>query len=158
MPFLHRHISNISPLLTFQKFLMLLCCKRFNSPGKKDSFKKPLLRGFRDPWRMTHVNNSHPEPPINKLLHPPRVMTRCHHCWRVIYFWPRWRFIAVLVFSLAVASRAALIGMCGPHCGGFSCRGVQALGSRALVVLAHGLSCPMACGIVPCPLRWQASA
>lgn len=49
VPFLSQHISNISPLLTFQKFIlffsagiMLLCCKRFNSPGKKDSFKKPL--------------------------------------------------------------------------------------------------------------------
>lgn len=45
--------------------IMWLCCKRFNSPGKKDLFKKYLLRGFRDPWRMTHVNNSNPERPLS---------------------------------------------------------------------------------------------
>ena len=48
--------------------------------------------------------------------------------------------MAVPIFPLAVASRAALIAMCGPHGGGFPCRGVRALGSGASVVLAHGLT------------------
>ena len=45
------------------------------------------------------------------------------------------------------------------YCGGFSCCGAQALGTWASVVVAHGLSCSMACGIFldqrsnPCPLH-----
>ena len=34
-----------------------------------------------------------------------------------------------------------------PCCGGFSCRGAQALGARAPVLVAHGLSCLVPCGI-----------
>ena len=47
------------------------------------------------------------------------------------------------------------------HCGGFSCCGAWALGTQASVVVAHGLSCSVACGIFPdqglnpCPLHWQ---
>ena len=47
------------------------------------------------------------------------------------------------------------------HCSGFSCCGAWALGAQASVVVAHGLSCSMACGIFPdqgsnlCPLHWQ---
>ena len=47
------------------------------------------------------------------------------------------------------------------HCSGFSCCGVRVLGSWASVVVAHGLSCSVACGIFPdqgsnpCPLHWQ---
>ena len=67
------------------------------------------------------------------------------------------------------------------HCCGFSCRGAQALGyigfnscgtwaQQASVVVAHGLSCPEACGILldqglldqglfdPCLLHWQADS
>ena len=62
------------------------------------------------------------------------------------------------------------------HCGGFSCCGAPALGVRVSavearrlqsagsVVVAHGLSCSMACGIFPeegsnpCPLHWQADS
>ena len=33
------------------------------------------------------------------------------------------------------------------HCGGFSCCGAQAVGAQASVVVAHGVSCSMACGI-----------
>ena len=41
------------------------------------------------------------------------------------------------------------------------CCGAQALGARASVVVAHRLSCSVACGIFPdqglnpCPLHWQ---
>ena len=48
-----------------------------------------------------------------------------------------------------------------PQCGGFSCYRARALGVRASVVAAHGLSCSMVCGIFPdqgsnpCPLHWQ---
>ena len=42
-----------------------------------------------------------------------------------------------------------LLSSCGVQascCGGFSCFGAQALGTWASVVVAHGLSCPEACG------------
>ena len=56
--------------------------------------------------------------------------------------------------ALAVLSLGARV----PHCGGFSC--AQALGARASVVAACGLSCSLACGVFPdqgsspCPLHW----
>ena len=46
--------------------------------------------------------------------------------------------------------------------GGFSCCGAQALGVWVSIVVVHGLSCPVACGVLPgqglnpCPLHWQA--
>ena len=49
-------------------------------------------------------------------------------------------------------------------CGDFSCCGAPALGAQASVVVAHGLSCPKACGIfpghrlIPCPLYGQADS
>ena len=75
-------------------------------------------------------------------------------------------------------------GVQASHCGGFSCCGARALGTRASVVAAgglsscsawalghaysavgaHGLSCSVACGIFPdqgsnpCPLHWQADS
>ena len=50
------------------------------------------------------------------------------------------------------------------HCGGFSCCGAWALGMRASVVVAHRLSCSLACEIFPdqglnlCPLHWQVNS
>ena len=47
------------------------------------------------------------------------------------------------------------------HCGGFSCFGAWALVHDGSVAVAHGLSCPAACGIFldqglnSCPLHWQ---
>ena len=46
-------------------------------------------------------------------------------------------------------------------CGGFSCCGARALGCVGSVVVANGLSCPVACeifldhGLNLCPLHWQ---
>ena len=82
--------------------------------------------------------------------------------------------------------RAGATLCCGArasHCGGFSCCGAQALGTRASqlwhagsvvvarglwsagsVVVVHGLSCSVACGIFLdqglnlCPLHWQADS
>ena len=91
-----------------------------------------------------------------------------------IYFWLCWVFIAVHGLSLAAASRGSSLLQCTQHhCSGFSCCGAQALGAQASVVaarglqsagsvvVAHGLSCSLACGIFldhcsnPCPLHWQ---
>ena len=71
------------------------------------------------------------------------------------YFWPCWVFIVVHGLLIVVASRC----------------GARALGARASVVVAHGLSscghglsCSVARGIFPdqglnpCPLHWQADS
>ena len=56
-------------------------------------------------------------------------------------FWLHWVFVAVHGLSLVVASGATLrCGAQASHCGGFSCCGARALGMRASVVVAHGLS------------------
>ena len=56
------------------------------------------------------------------------------------YFWPCWVFIAA-GFSLVVARVS--------HCSGFSCCRAQILGSTGSIVVMHGLSCSMVCGIFP---------
>ena len=58
-----------------------------------------------------------------------------------IYFWLRWVFIAVRGLSLVVARGATLCcGVRASYCGGFSCCGAWALGTRASAVGARGLS------------------
>ena len=59
----------------------------------------------------------------------------------LIYFWLCWVFVAVCGLSLVAASGATLCrGTQASYCGGFPCCGAQALGTRASVVVAHGLS------------------
>ena len=84
-----------------------------------------------------------------------------------------WVFVAVHGFSLVTAKGAALsCGAQASHCSGFSCCGAPAIGRvgfsscsmQALVVVAHELSCFVACGIFLdqksnlCPLHWQADS
>ena len=58
-----------------------------------------------------------------------------------IYFWLHWVFIAASGLSLVEASRGNLrCGTWASHCGGFSCCRSWALGVRASVVVAGGLS------------------
>ena len=71
--------------------------------------------------------------------------------------WVCWVFVAAGELFLVTASGAAL--SCGAQaspCGSRSCCGAQALGTQALylqhvdsVAAGHGLSCPVACEIVP---------
>ena len=57
------------------------------------------------------------------------------------YFWLRWVFVAALVLSLVAASGGySSCSARASHCGGFSCCGARALGVRASVVVARGLS------------------
>ena len=58
-----------------------------------------------------------------------------------IYFWLRWVFVAAHGLSLVAASGgySSLRCTCFSLCG-FSCRGAQALGARASVVVARGLT------------------
>ena len=59
----------------------------------------------------------------------------------LFYFWLHWVFVAARGLSLVAASGATLgCGARASHCGGFSCWGAQALGTRASVVVARGLS------------------
>ena len=94
-----------------------------------------------------------------------------------VYFGLHWIFVAMCRLSLVAASR----GCSSLQCAGFSLRwllllqstgsrrlGFRSCGSRALEhrlsVVAHGLSCSVACGIFPdqgsnpCPLHWQADS
>ena len=82
-----------------------------------------------------------------------------------IYFWLCWVFVSVRGLSLVAAS--------GDHsssqCAGLSLSwplSLQSTGSRCAgsVVVAHGPSCSVACGIFPdqgsnpCPMHWQADS
>ena len=82
-----------------------------------------------------------------------------------IYFWLCWVSVSVHRLSLVVASR----GYSSLRCAGFSLSWLLLLwstGSRhaGSVVVVHGLSCSVACGIFPdqgsnpCPLHWQADS
>ena len=82
-----------------------------------------------------------------------------------IYFWPRWVFISVRGPSPVAASG----GHSSPRCAGLSLSRsllLRSTGSRRAgsVIVAHGPSCSVACGIFPdqgsnpCPLHWQADS
>ena len=82
-----------------------------------------------------------------------------------IYFWLCWVFVSVRGLSLVVASR----GHSSSQCTGLSLSQpllLQSTSSRCAgsVVVAHGPSCSVACGIFPdqgsnpCPLHWQADS
>ena len=82
-----------------------------------------------------------------------------------IYFWLCWVFVSVRGLSLVVASG----GHSSSRCVDLSLSRpllLQSTGSRhaGSVVVAHGLSCSVACGILPdqgsnlCPLHWQADS
>ena len=82
-----------------------------------------------------------------------------------IYLWLCWVFVSVRGLSLVAASG----GHSSSRCAGLSLSRpllLQSTGSRRAgsVVVAHGLSCSAACGILPdqgsnlCPLHWQADS
>ena len=71
-------------------------------------------------------------------------------------------FIAVCGLSPVMASGATFhYGALVSHCGVFPCYRAQALGAKALGVVAHRFICPMACSIFLdqelnlCPPHWQ---
>ena len=82
-----------------------------------------------------------------------------------IYFWLCWVFVSVRGLSLVAASG----GHSSSRCAGLSLSPpllLRSTGSRRAgsVVVAHGPSCSVACGIFPdrgsnpCPLHWQADS
>ena len=59
------------------------------------------------------------------------------------FFWLRWVFFIAAAQAFSKLLRAGATLCCGAwasHCGGFSCCGAGALGARASVVVARGLS------------------
>ena len=83
----------------------------------------------------------------------------------IFIFWLCWVFVSVRGLSLVAASR----GHSSSRCAGLSLSRpllLQSTGSRRTgsVVVAHGLSRSVACGIFPdqgsnpCPLHWQADS
>ena len=83
----------------------------------------------------------------------------------IFYFWLCWVFVSVRGLSLVVASG----GHSSSWCAGLSLSWpllLRSTGSRRAgsVVVAHGPSCSVACGIFPdrgsnpCPLHWQADS
>ena len=72
------------------------------------------------------------------------------------YFWLCWTFFVMCGVLIAEAS---LLQSTGSRCSGFS-----SYWYICSVVVAHGFSCPMTCGIFPdqgqnsCPLNWQADS
>ena len=82
-----------------------------------------------------------------------------------IYFWLCWVFVSVQGLSIVAASG----GHSSSRCAGLSLSRpllLRSTGSRRTgsVVVAHGPSCSVACGIFPdqgsnpCPLHWQADS
>ena len=71
-----------------------------------------------------------------------------------MYWGPCWVFVAAGVLSLVVVNRLLITGTSLVVTWGLR-------GTQASVVVAHGLSCPMACGIFweqesnSSPLHWQ---
>ena len=83
----------------------------------------------------------------------------------LFYFWLCWVFVSVRGLSLVAASG----GHSSSRCAGLSLSWpllLRSTGSRRAgsVIVAHGPSCSMACGIFPdqgsnpCPLHWQADS
>ena len=116
---------------------------------------------------------------------PHRAFIHWFYFYLFIYLWLRWVFVAAHRLSLVAASRGYsslqcmgfslwwlfLLWSTGSRSMGFSSCGtwVSSCGSRASqsagsVVVVHGLSCSVACGIFPdqgskpCPLHWQADS
>ena len=89
----------------------------------------------------------------------------CLFVYLFIYLWLCWVFVSVRGLSLVVASG----GHSSLRCASLSLSRLLLLrstGSRRAgsVIVAHGPSCPAACGIFPdqgsnpCPLHWQADS
>ena len=84
----------------------------------------------------------------------------------LFYFLPAvgLRCCAWAFFSCGERELLFICGAWASHCGGFSCCEAEAVCIRASVVVVHGLSCPMACGIFwdqglnPDLLHWQADS
>ena len=84
---------------------------------------------------------------------------------KFIYFWLCWIFLLCVGFlRLQRAGTSLRCGAQPSHCRGFPRCSAWAAGARASVVVALGLSCSVACGILPdqglnlCPLHWQADS
>ena len=120
----------------------------------------PLL--YRDSIRDKTMGNKYIVVQIPEVIFLSNIGLIFFFFFFLIYFWMHWVFIAACGLSLVVASG----GYSLLRWAGFSLQLLLLLwstGSRHVgsVVVAHGLSCSMACGIFPdqglnpCLLHWQ---
>ena len=135
--------------------------------------KCPLTDKWRKKMWYTHTPHTH----TRLVFYGSLIVTFCFfsftkgslihstHICLFIYFWLRWGLRCCAGFlQLQRAGATLRCSVRASHCGGFSCCGAQALDARASVVVAHGLSCSTACGILPdqgsnpCLLHWQADS
>ena len=120
---------------------------------------------WQPPWKLRKAWSE-----VSKLLR----FSSCHivfiplflfFIYLLIYFWLRWVFVSVWGLSLVAASG----GHSSSRCAGLSLSRpllLRSTGCRRAgsVVVAHGPSCSVACGILPdqdsnpCPLHWQADS
>ena len=83
---------------------------------------------------------------------------------KFIYFWLCWAFIAEHGLSPVVVSKGYCLAVRGLLIAVASLVAELGLWSTGSVVMAHGLSLSMACGIFPdqgsnlCPMHWQADS
>ena len=121
----------------------------------------PLGCPFRDrnPWQDQQVSLE------SVLCNQEMLQTAFFFSNLFIYFWLGWVLVSVRGLSPVAASG----GHSSSRCVGLSLSRplpLQSTGSRRAgsAVVAHGLSCSAACGIVPdqssnpCPLDWQADS
>ena len=91
------------------------------------------------------------------------------HIYVCIYIFIYFIILTILGFHCRMwffssCGEKGLLSNCGPlasHWDDFSCCEAQSLGTRASIVVVHGLSCSISCEIFPeqgsnlCPLHWQ---
>ena len=80
-----------------------------------------------------------------KASESPGSVLACSYCSPIL-------FSFLILAALGLHCCAQAFSSCSArasHCGGFSCCEAQALGAQASVVVAHRVSCSMACGIFP---------
>ena len=100
------------------------------------------------------------------------IYTHTHtHIYMCVYMYIFIYFIILTILGFhccmwffSGCAEKGLLSNCGPlasHWDDFSCCEAQSLGTRASIVVVHGLSCSMSCEIFPeqgsnlCPLHWQ---
>ena len=101
--------------------------------------------------------------PHSSVIAIPHPWYNCFFFFFLFYFWLLWVFITACGLSLVEGSRGySLVVVRGLLMDvAFVTADQQALGCTGSVVVAHGLSCPKACGIFlvqrlnPCRLHWQ---
>ena len=117
---------------------------------------------------IVHQNLNH----LEALGSPKSFTVCCCCCYFLFYFWLCWVFIAAQASSsrgeweplFIVVHELRIVVTCLVAGHQLEAQGLQLLPLGGSVVVAHGLNCSMARGILPdrgsnlCPQRWQADS